>query len=276
MADANLLEQAIELLSSKGVIADDEEYAMMQFDRLRDPAKAKLKRNEYEAARQRAIRLVASADTHGECAPEGAHGFAQSEFPGYTTLCMVNDAATLVQRVQHSGLWYMHAGVVVQFYSIWHSARVASPHAACTHGMLDLAKDILARYTPKRLEKHEFENEGGNSVEYLRSILEPGSDIAVEGDATQFADKLARYGPGLVAQFVVHDDFLGNKEQHHHHGLPVGGRARLTFLKSHRLLLPVLSDLVERARDSAADTYVNFVLAAVLPCRVRPVIPRVI
>lgn len=219
--ESDLLEAAIALLKERNLFEDDEEMGELQFKRLRDPSQAKKLAPKYEAARTRALRLVSGVlgkDTASPHLPSGAHTFTDDEFPGYgqgDVFPFVRDATTRVQRVQHSGLCYMHAGAVVQYYAI-QQQNVARAK------MIDLTQDILARFSGKKLEEHIFGNEGGNSVEYLRSILHPGSNLHHESDHSRFPDLLSRYGPALVAQFHVHNDFSGNGEMRHYRGSPKG------------------------------------------------------
>mmetsp|Transcript_5245 Transcript_5245/g.17211 ORF Transcript_5245/g.17211 Transcript_5245/m.17211 type:complete len:81 (+) Transcript_5245:404-646(+) len=54
-----------------------------------------------------------------ENAPSELHRWDRDEFPGYEDVTLLEDPRTMVQRHQLSGLCYLHAPVVVQYYAIW-------------------------------------------------------------------------------------------------------------------------------------------------------------
>lgn len=86
------------------------------------------------SAQLRALRLVRGVGDDALAAPPlGAHAFSRDEFPHYDTLLMVDSPATCVQRVQHSGLCYMHAP------SHALQARGCCSMPASTHGAAESA-----------------------------------------------------------------------------------------------------------------------------------------
>lgn len=226
-----LVETGIEWLRENKVLGYDADLAKLWFGRLRNPTN-----DRYVAARERLLRLVDGSDSHSAEPPAEVHKFSAEEFPGYTVIVMVNNALTLVQRVQRSGLCYMHAGAVVQYYAIWHWARKEDPNAVCTHGMLNITKDIKTRFKPKMLERHIFHDEGGDSEVYLGSILEKDSILRrVELDDIERC--LIEFGPCLLGHFAVHRDFIDEKSQHHHRGVPQGeeeGRHAMVIVGARR------------------------------------------
>lgn len=180
----------------------------------------------------RADKFIASGATTA-CEAEEAtipaeeHTFTHDEFPGYTdpytsVLWMVDNPLTLAQRRQLSGLCYMHAPTVVQYYLIWLAALKAGL-AVPGHGMLDLTYDIASNFSPLRLAHHVLDDVGGSSVNYLKGILQPNSELATlwaKGDHRAY---LRQFGPGLVAGFHVYADFL-EKDVHKHYQPQAGSK----------------------------------------------------
>ncbi|CAE7220362.1 unnamed protein product [Symbiodinium necroappetens] len=129
----------------------------------------------------------------------------------------------LLERVQLSGLCYMHAPIVLQAYLV-------AMHAGSQTGaskMLDLADYIRKHRTAQELKNHIFEDEGGSGEAFLRQILANASGL--EGFAcTQMVDEvvgqaiinriisnLKQFGPALVSGFMVTENFLEAKIHEH-------------------------------------------------------------
>jgi hypothetical protein len=72
--------------------------------------------------------------------------------------------------------------------------------------MIDMAKMICESFSATELERHIFDDAGGNSRSMLKHILQPGS-VIVASSLELIADNLGKFGPGLVATFEVHEDF---------------------------------------------------------------------
>jgi hypothetical protein len=109
-----------------------------------------------------------------------------------------------VERVQMSGLCYMHAPVVMQHYLVAMSSVDKVP-------MLDIAK-YMKRYMPvSSLSRHILEDFGGQSFEFLENILiQNPRPVFVDCDLAnpQSICKLMRkFGPGLLSHFMVSDEF---------------------------------------------------------------------
>lgn len=204
------LEQAIQWMLAKGVLASNEAVRKAHVVGIRD----KSNKND-DGVRQRLLRLTSGRDVHHDDLPNELHKFTTDEFPHYEHIHMVHDPQTCVQRVQRSGLCYMNAPAVVQYYAVWHHSRTVE------HKMLDIATDIRTHFDAKALQKHIFNDEGGDSWSHLDRILQPGSEILDVG-RSEAARCLSEYGPGLVARFVVHRDFFDNRAMHHHYGAPQG------------------------------------------------------
>lgn len=168
--------------------------------------------------------------------PADEHSFTHAEFPGYTdpntsVLRMVDDEQTLVQRRQLSGLCYMHAPAVVQYYAIWQAALKAG-NATPGHGMLDLTHDIASNFSPLKLAHHVLDDDGGSSFDYLNGILQPGSKIKALEVENDHRSHLLEYGPGLVSGFKVYSDFL--VKDVHKHQQP---QANSTYIGLHAMVL---------------------------------------
>ena len=118
--------EAIAFLREKHVLGRDR-FAEDEFMLLRYPSSA-IKIHYWEHCQARLVRLHNAVldethETNCEMPPTGVQRFDIVEFPDYadarTTLWMVRNPATLVQRVQRgSGLCCMHACVVMQHYAI--------------------------------------------------------------------------------------------------------------------------------------------------------------
>ena len=117
----------------------------------------------------------------------------------------------LRQRAQPSGLCYMHGPDVLQHYLV-------TMHASKSVGMIDLTKFVRNHFSPTSLEKHIFEDYGGDSRVLLKSILQPNS-IVVAASFICIEESLRLYGPGLVSKFCVHLDF-NDKSVYSHRGYP--------------------------------------------------------
>lgn len=131
---------------------------------------------------------------------------------------------TYVERVQRSGFLhsFIHAPVVLQHYVVAMNTDVKSEV-----GVMDMAM-FLRRYANSQdLWYHVDENRGGNSFEFLRTILqEPPKDAVALLDCSARDGKgimanLHKYGPALVSNFRVHADFR-DKDTTTHRGSPRG------------------------------------------------------
>jgi hypothetical protein len=110
------------------------------------------------------------------------------------------------QRVQESGLCYMHAPVVLQSYLLSWSFRNAESSRACE--MLDMRRYILENFSSTQLYNHIVSDEGGNSLDYLKNILIKGSKMFhVSSTDVINAALIQQYGPALIYQFKVYEDF---------------------------------------------------------------------
>ena len=215
------VQAAIDFLRSKKVLSSDE-FKEQKFARLIDPSTA-IDDTHYVKCQDRLLRLydavTAKHEPHSKKPRTGAHVFSKNEFPGYIKLQMVNDVKTCMQRWQQSRLCYMHAPVVLQYYAIWHSLLLKGTRSS-KHGVMDVARYIAERFSSRQLEQHVFDDSGGSSKQFLEAILEPGS-ILTASVPTLFTKYLSLYGPGLVSNFKVFEDFK-NETVHKHHGMPVG------------------------------------------------------
>ena len=172
-------------------------------------------RTHYRDIHYRLDVIYTAGDSASNTVPADAHKFTDAEFPGYdrpdSLLYYVNNPAVCVQRYQRSKLCYLHAPSVVQYYAIEGYCR---KHGLTNnHTMIDIAFHIKKNYDNKGLEKHIFDNDGGNSGKMLREILQPGSALkTVEDldDCETVRRNLALYGPALVSNFMIHADFIEN------------------------------------------------------------------
>ena len=91
--------------------------------------------------------------------------------------------------------------------------------------MIDISKFIREQFSADQLEHHIFNNKGGNSVAMLKRLLEPNSMISSAFDSVKWDQCLKQYGPALVSQFEVFDDFA-DQTTHVHHGSSTTGQSR--------------------------------------------------
>jgi hypothetical protein len=173
----------------------------------------------YERAHTRAVRLFsADAPSHADEMPAVAHTFTADEFPGYETgtLRMIDDPLTAVQRWQRSSLCYMHAGVVAQYYALWHHKLSKDVPDTTPHAMIDMQEDIKERFDAEALRRHVFDDKGWDSRVYLESLLLPHCILTGSVPMEWYAEYLRLYGPALVSAFRVHEDFSDHAVHHHY------------------------------------------------------------
>jgi hypothetical protein len=116
----------------------------------------------------------------------------------------------------------MYAPTVVLHYAVWNTKLKGDPAAESDHGMLDMAAEIALHFSRERLETHIFGGVGQYSVDFLKGILHPGNKLlpfTPHWPLHELMESLREYGPALVSNFGVDEDFL-DKTVRHHHGLP--------------------------------------------------------
>jgi hypothetical protein len=121
------------------------------------------------------------------------------------------------QRSQESGLCYLHAALVLQYYMVAQNKE----HA----GMIDMIKMIRTCWSGVKLDKHIFDDAGDSSHQVLKTILQPETaplspHSILQDSESAFMMAMQRYGPALVSVFAVHEDFCGNQASHD--GMPSG------------------------------------------------------
>ena len=179
---------------------------------------------EFVNARERLIRLMRrkrDVELDGN-APDELHRWDRNEFPGYDNVVtsMLDHPRTLVQHQQLTGLCYLHAPVVVQYYAIWFAKLKDDANANSDHEMIDMTALILETFDGPAMENYIFRDFGGSSQQALKSILQPGSIVSA-GSKELAPELLTKYGPALVNNFKVHEDFL-DRNVHKHTGQPIG------------------------------------------------------
>jgi len=108
-----------------------------------------------------------------------------------------------VERVQKSGLCYMHAPIVLQHY-------VVRKNSDTRVMMLDMAIYLRQHMDSEALYLHIWSDHGGDSAEFLRQILvqQPEPVVtAVETTPTRLVERLKECGPLLVAGVRIDDVF---------------------------------------------------------------------
>jgi hypothetical protein len=111
-----------------------------------------------------------------------------------------------VHESKESCLSYMHAPVVLQSYLISFSFRNAENFKACE--MMDMRMYLLEQFESREMRRHIMDTEGSSSIEYLDHILQV-PNILMTSNTERISDSsLKQYGPVLVFEFRVYEDFL--------------------------------------------------------------------
>jgi hypothetical protein len=136
---------------------------------------------------------------HGEWAP----GNSFVVFRDHASLS--GKAHALVERVQLSGLCYMHAPVVLQHYLV---AMQRDDHVP----MLDMGLYLRRFMNSDGLTRHIWDNRGGDSKDFLENILLPDPEPVFFSPAATADLRAAMnlYGPGLVQGFKVEAAFANS------------------------------------------------------------------
>ena len=102
----------------------------------------------------------------------------------------------------------MHAPVVHQSYLIsWNlCSNLRNAESSRESEMLDMRQNILENFSSKQLYNHIVTDKGGNSLDYLKKILVPGSNFfhVLSTDVIN-ASLIQQYGPAY--RFQVYEDF---------------------------------------------------------------------
>lgn len=116
----------------------------------------------------------------------------------------------LVERVQWSGLCYMHAPVVLQHYLVSMTSDGPIP-------MLDMALYIRQHMNSYLLTSYIWEDIGGMSFDFLHQILMPDPEPLFRHDLARHGlrDSREQLGPGLVYQFEVEPAFMNTSIWQH-------------------------------------------------------------
>ncbi|KAI3662540.1 hypothetical protein MP638_000650 [Amoeboaphelidium occidentale] len=113
------------------------------------------------------------------------------------------------ERVQLSGLCYMHAPVILQHYLV-------AMHSEKQVPMLDMAV-YLKKYMPaESLEDRIWKNQGGDSEAFLRQILlkQPAPKLLPRSGSQEMESYLKSFGPALISRFSVEEAFDSEEWQH--------------------------------------------------------------
>ena len=219
VSDAEALDDGIAMLRQKDVFTDEWITRELSLFNLRNS-----KAPKFVNARERLIRLMRrkrDVELDGN-APDELHRWDRKEFPGYDcdVTSLLDRPQTLVQRQQLTGLCYLHAVVVVQYYAIWFAKLKDDANVISDHLQIDMTALILKTFDGPAMENYIFRDFGGSSQQALKNILQPGSIVSA-GSKELAPELLSKYGPALVSNFKVHEDFL-DRNVHEHYGQPIG------------------------------------------------------
>ena len=207
----------IVFLLAKDVMHGNEDERELRFKKLLNPPN-----DEWEACRRRLDRLVQlEGDTTFDTDPEGWQTLEdfRAAVPAWkdSDIFHFREGVSLPRRHQLSGgLCYIHAPQVLQRYLV----SLHQPNV----GMIDMVKLIRQTYSAKQLERHVFDDAGGDSCAVLETIFEPGSVYIgfIRSHVDLYDQHLLKYGPALVARFRIYDDFLNAAAPSSFDGAPTG------------------------------------------------------
>jgi hypothetical protein len=128
---------------------------------------------------------------HEEWAKENAHVVFRDRID------LKNKPHAQVERIQKSGLCYMHAGVVLQHYLVAMNSKDFVP-------MLNMAEYLKKYMSGDALYKHIWEDEGGNSINFFERILKDKPDPM---DLNPHSSRKELNNLRLVSGFSVTKDF---------------------------------------------------------------------
>jgi hypothetical protein len=219
----------LKFLKNKGIGASwGPAVRTAQFRYLLNPSSAGNAAERYRKCRDRLERLVVSTgDSVRDTVPSDVQSFTAfvstnpqwgqdpNVYVFFRDHLKFASKSVLVQRLQRSGLCYIHGPDVMQHYLV----ALCDP----TAGMIDMSSLIKDSFTGNDLERHIFEDYGGSSLGMLKHILMPNSFVFAS-DPMMWEQGLKDYGPGLVSHFEVHPDFR-KVALSSHHG-PVTKRAQ--------------------------------------------------
>jgi hypothetical protein len=114
-----------------------------------------------------------------------------------------------VERVQLSGLCYMHAPITLQHYLVAMSSNDAIP-------MLDMAEYLKKHMSAEALERRIWDDEGGDSETFLKQILvkHPAPVFLTRCGQEELEPYLISFGPALISGFEVEEAFDSGNWQH--------------------------------------------------------------
>ncbi|CAE7916434.1 unnamed protein product [Symbiodinium sp. KB8] len=135
----------------------------------------------------------------------------------------------LLERVQLSGLCYMHAPIVLQAYLV----AMHSGSQTGTSKMLDLADYIRKYRTAQELEDHIFRDEGGSSRVFLAQILANASGL-VGFDCTSMVEEDVGQDRFLLQNWWSDKGFIEVDAEY-----LAGQEASLVFVQSDQPDIPV-------------------------------------
>lgn len=209
-------------LYAKGIMRSEESIVRKtEFNNLLDPDSARIpaeERDNLKAAKERLRRIVEKGEDGREFQPgQSAFDLFVTKHPEWSpdkSFVVFRDHDLLkgkkhayVERVQLSGLCYMHAPVVLQHYLVAMNTSELVP-------MLDMA-DYLKKHMPAdALQKRIWNDEGGNSVSFLKGILESDPELLHCLGRQNLEPCIKEFGPALLSSFDVEHDFVSEEWQH--------------------------------------------------------------
>ena len=211
-------------LYAKGIMKDKSKAVRKEeFDNLLNPDGAMVSdkvRKKLKLARERLRRIVVKGEVgknfNEEASLFDAFVTNHPEWGPGKSFVVFRDHELLkdkphayVERVQLSGLCYMHAPVILQHFLVAMFSDDAIP-------MLDMAIYLKKHISAKLLERRIWDDEGGDSQTFLKNILvkTPTPMFLARSGTDELESYLKSFGPALISRFEVEEAFDSVNWQH--------------------------------------------------------------
>jgi len=224
LTDKEMKDDLRVFLYAKGILREKTSVVRKaEFDDLLNPDDAMVsdeERQNLQSSRKRLRRIVETGEVGKDVNAKASYfdDFV-SQHPKWgpaTSFVVFRDHELLkdkkhayAERVQLSGLCYMHAPVILQHYLVAMHSQDAVP-------MLDMAIYLRKHMSAEALYNHIWSNKGGDSKVFLEKILLQDPVPLIHSFSPDFdlESSLHQYGPGLVSGFKVDKNFDSKLWEH--------------------------------------------------------------
>lgn len=191
---------AVNHLRELNIFQDDREMEDFYVSKLNQQQEESKSTREYcEIIRRLLTLLRVNGDHCSKSSPVDLHQFNPDQFTGYESdnVFFLKYPQFLVQRYQLSGNCYLHAPALLQFY-------LSSLATGKRENMLDISRYVRQNFSSRDLKNHIINDDGGSSFQQFFNLTGQYPRACNPSDIRRSYE---RYGPGLVCQFKVYDDF---------------------------------------------------------------------